>query len=366
MRPKINLPIQGLRGLSIFLVFLSHWYAGLSSTGLYPAAEDPLRVAWFNLGKYGVELFFMISGFVIIKSLRRHGEVTAFAIDRLARIYPLFAFLHVLVFCAGPVVGHKFFAGVGFGQWLYLFAVNLLMLPGIFDLPLAQLVAWSLSYEVFFYLMAAAAYVLFRQSPSRLGFWLKVIWMLVAGLTLFYHPRMCFFLPGVASAIVGERLALLVGRVPALLIPGCLLVFLGLWSVLGFAGGADLAAVWGGGRWNGVYFLGSIFAGSVFFWHVALKRSFFAGWLSSRPMVFLGDISYSFYLWHLFVVVGLRPIFRLYVIPHTGQTVGFCLFGLIAFPVAVGIAWISRGLLEVRAGELMRTWLHPSERPNST
>jgi peptidoglycan/LPS O-acetylase OafA/YrhL len=357
MSRDLNQPVQGLRGTSILLVFFSHWYAGLSAAGLYPATLDRYHVPLFNLGKYGVELFFMISGFVIVRSLRRHATIGSFLIDRIARIYPLFFALHVLVFVAGPLSGHKFFAGVDAGEWLWLFVVNLLLLPGLFDLPIAQIVAWSLSYEVGFYVLAAAAMALLRR-PAR-GRWLAwVAWGAVAGLMLYQHPRTFFFIPGVLAATHGPRLARLLGGLPGYLVPLWLGVYFLLWGMLDPAQGQNLAALVGADLWRALAFGGGFLAGALFFWQVAVRpETRAARFFAVPPMVRLGDISYSFYLWHLFVIVALRPLFRLFVVPATGELAGFWLFGIVALAGTVVVSQWSRSVLEVRAGGTLRDWL---------
>jgi peptidoglycan/LPS O-acetylase OafA/YrhL len=108
-------------------------------------------------------------------------------------------------------------------------------------------------------------------------------------------------------------------------------------------------------RW--ACFFGALLSGSILFWHVALARSVTAAFLGWWPVARFGDISYSFYLCHLFVVVGLRPVFRLWVMPVTGLIAGFWLFGITALLLSVGVSWVSRVLLEVRAGELAKVWL---------
>ena len=89
----------------------------------------------------------MISGYVINASLLRHGDVVSFAIDRVARIYPVFLAVHLGIFTVGPLIGYKFFHGLGLIEWAYQFASNVLFLLGVFNLPLAQIVAWSLIYS---------------------------------------------------------------------------------------------------------------------------------------------------------------------------------------------------------------------------
>ena len=54
------------------------------------------------MGGHGVELFFMISGFLIPASLVRHASVGKFFYDRALRILPVFVVLHLVLFVAGP------------------------------------------------------------------------------------------------------------------------------------------------------------------------------------------------------------------------------------------------------------------------
>lgn len=357
MKPSsLNQPVQGLRGLSIFLVFLSHWYAGLLAADLLAPELVRQGVGLFNLGKYGVEIFFMISGFVIVKSLRRHGDVRSFVIDRVARIYPLFLALHLAVFTAGPLVGHKFFAGVDAAGWLYLFIVNLLMLPGVFDLPLAQLVAWSLSYEVAFYALAVAAMAIHRLAPGggRSAGWL--VCGLAAASLVWFHPRTAFFLPGVVAALWNRPLQPSLARVQGLAALGGFVVFIWAWPRLGLSGGATMTD-FGADPIQWAYWGAGLAAGSLFFWHVALADSWLARGLGSKVIAAFGDLSYSFYLWHLFVIVGLRPVFRVWVMPAVGPIVGFWIFGIVALVMATTISWWSRRWLEIRAGDWAKTWL---------
>ena len=65
-----------------------------------------------NVGGHGVELFFMISGFLIPASLVRHGSFWKFIRDRVMRIMPVFGVLHLLLFIVGPIVGYKFFRDI--------------------------------------------------------------------------------------------------------------------------------------------------------------------------------------------------------------------------------------------------------------
>lgn len=97
--------------------------------------------------------------------------------------------------------------------------------------------------------------------------------------------------------------------------------------------------------------------GTLFFLYAALVNSSLARVLGSRVAAGFGDLSYSFYLWHTFVVVGLRPIFRIWIMPEMGPIAGFWIFGIIALLLSTAVSCWSRQWLEVRAGNWSKQWL---------
>jgi hypothetical protein len=165
--PKnLNRHIHGLRGFSTLAVFVYHVYGMGTLWNFWPASLDPVA-PFFAAGKHGVEIFFIISGYLITGSLIRHQSAAKFLVDRAIRLYPVFMTIQLIVFGLGPVIHYKWLSGISPSGWAVAFVENGLFLPGIFDLPLAQLNAWSLSYEAAFYLLSAASYVLARHVGRR-------------------------------------------------------------------------------------------------------------------------------------------------------------------------------------------------------
>ena len=94
--------LDGLRGIAALLVLLFHYTAKFPD--FYPAALPPAFS--FALGYYGVHLFFLISGFVILMSLERNRG-RGFIRSRFLRLYPLFwiaVAATYLVRVAGPLI----------------------------------------------------------------------------------------------------------------------------------------------------------------------------------------------------------------------------------------------------------------------
>jgi peptidoglycan/LPS O-acetylase OafA/YrhL len=110
--------------------------------------------AWHvPLALVGVDVFFVISGYLMLASARRHSTAGRFILARIRRVYPTFMTLQIIVFAIGYLRNEK-----GLGDVTYLierFIVDGLMLPGIVRIAPIQTVAWTLSYEAAFYLMVA-------------------------------------------------------------------------------------------------------------------------------------------------------------------------------------------------------------------
>jgi len=73
---------MGLRGIAALAVVVGH-FTGTYNTR-YP--DDPAPIFDFPAGAFGVQLFFMISGFVILISAERARVPTDFVISRVSRL----------------------------------------------------------------------------------------------------------------------------------------------------------------------------------------------------------------------------------------------------------------------------------------
>lgn len=163
-----NLPMEGLRGLAVILVFFVH-YHGL--VGRWLAEGTPsFEVSYFlgSIGHSGVDLFFVLSGYLIYGAvISRRVRYASFIKRRVERIYPAF----LCVFAIYLVLSFALPAESKIPQRpteaaLYILA-NLLLLPGIFAIQPLIAVAWSLSFEFFYYLLIPAVVGLFRMASWR-------------------------------------------------------------------------------------------------------------------------------------------------------------------------------------------------------
>lgn len=149
--------MEGLRGFAVLLVFCVHFYVLFGFYAQHtPFWRTPTRFLG-NIGNVGVDLFFVLSGYLIYGILLEHRTtVSQFLKRRLERIYPTFLAvfgLYLVVSAMAPGFG-KFQGYSRTGGVIYI-VQNLLLMPGVFNIPALITVSWSLSYEMFFYILAA-------------------------------------------------------------------------------------------------------------------------------------------------------------------------------------------------------------------
>lgn len=154
-------PIQILRGWAAVLVVLYH--LGLHMGQWFRV--EPLGGA-LQAANIGVDLFFVISGFIIHhvhgRDLGQPSALRPFLIRRLIRIFPLYWVILLLTLLQMRALS----LGI---PWADLPAAALLLLPAA--APVVA-VAWTLSYEMIFYLAYAALLPLGpRWAPALLALW---------------------------------------------------------------------------------------------------------------------------------------------------------------------------------------------------
>ena len=334
------LPMEGVRGLAVLMVFCVHYanhFKPYAAPGFATQAARWMEVA----GQAGVDLFFALSGYLIYGlALERKGSLGQFLERRLRRIYPPFLAVLVLYLCV-------FLLAPSWAKWpaegrLSYVAANALLLPGVFDMAAAITVAWSLSYELLFYLTVPFAAMAAKTWPR--GLRIAVIVLLSAvysalsisyfpgkvdgiPLYLFRHPYLLAFAAGMVAwewrpllkAASGWRdlaaAALSIGAVAATVpladpsVEAGVAMYLRA-ALLGAASVALSLAAYGP-------------AG-------ALARA-----LSWRPLRLMGNASYSFYLIHS-VGVHAAAWAAARVLPPE-QWRGFPFWGLMAWALAVSL-----------------------------
>jgi len=318
MKPNYHLnfrtDIQGLRAVAILLVVLNHSH-----------------VPGFSGGFIGVDVFFVLSGFLIsgilIKERRQSGRIDYFAFiaRRLKRLYPaLFVVLVTTIFLASLVLssyeysqqaGSAPYAATWISNFYFVFSVNdyfaQLQARDLF------LHTWSLAVEEQFYLLWPLVLIsLFGLSVSSKGnvdrrlsllSGLGILFVASLALSLYWsgeNPVYSFYMmpARIWQFALGAALFVLLDREP---VAGRLkalagyAVYAGIGLIIGSALFLDQQVTYPG-YWALIPSLGAalVIAGGSFRSDRAQKT-----FISNPVMVWIGDRSYSWYLWHWPILV---------------------------------------------------------------
>ena len=124
----------------------------------YNVVENLVLIKYINLGQFGVALFFLLSGFLIMRS-REFSSTKDFLAKRILRIFPISTISILLCFIATEVMNLAFF-NIPFKFDLIIFnkiITNCLLINDLFCLPSIIPVYWFLLVLVKFYLLMVFA-----------------------------------------------------------------------------------------------------------------------------------------------------------------------------------------------------------------
>ena len=297
--------VQALRAIAAALVVLVHMT--LKNVGV----EDVVgrsEASWLTpfhfIGIFGVDLFFVISGFIMLATNwdsfgRKHAGFT-FLIRRAIRIYPPYWFATLPVFAVFEFARERFMVSHMTGQTGILESFLLLPNPHRFILT----VGWTLVWEMIFYIVFAAI-LPFRQRyvPMLLALWFGVELVLNG---VFAHADN-FYL-GFASAtlpiefIFGTAIGWLYIKRR---LPPTWLTAIGALVTTSIAFKIMIASADDNFPIDRVWFFGIPAALIVV---TAIASEVRGSFVAPRFVSNLGDGSYAVYLWHISILVCIRQI----------------------------------------------------------
>ncbi|WP_165916671.1 acyltransferase [Caulobacter sp. BK020] len=344
---RVIVNLQFLRGIAALFVVADHLLERLVKRGAYPAEYRDL--AW-SLGTVGVEVFFAISGFIMVYTMAdafgRRGASIGFLIRRYLRIAPLYYLTTVAAILMTAIVKHVSPQGLDLAKSLafipYRNAEGLLQ-------PVYAL-GWTLNYEMFFYVVFAIAMLL----PLRLG--LAAVLIILSSLVVaplagwnissapsqvqdilefLTRPIILYFTLGILVAIAYRRVGRRGVALPDAVI--CLGVFLLLLA----------SALW---RWPHGLSIGA-----------AIVLTTLVGALKPSPMFnalarTIGDASYSVYLTHSFLLGGLASAFARLPMRGSAWLIAYC---ALACVVCLTVGWLTWRHVETPLSRILRKKARP-------
>lgn len=326
---NIRLDVQGLRAVAVLAVIIYH-----------------VNNAWLPSGFVGVDVFFVISGFIItslIVERKENFDWKGFYWGRVKRIAPAYFLMLAVVALVSAVLflpaDFKFFrdslkAAVGFTSNSYFEGFGSYFAPSAHELPLLH--TWSLAIEMQFYLFLP---VLFCFLPTR---FLKPVFILLSiGLLAWSEYRLfnkseqaVYFslLARFPEFMIGAFVALLAAKnnLPVRYT-----------SLMGVGGALILALSFvfiDVQRFPGVWALLPCIGTALL---IAARHGPVSTLLAAKPMVWVGGISYSLYLWHWPILAFIRY----YTGQYELQVVWLAAFGIGSFVAA----WLSYRWVELPA-----------------
>ncbi len=383
MAPSRLAWLDALRGVGALAVVGEH---------LTTWAMPWLRPTSFNLGVYGVLVFFLVSGYIIPHSLERHRDLRAFWIGRVFRLYPLYLAVIGVVLALSPWIALR----AEVPRDASAVAAHATMLLDVVGAGGVLNTMWTLSYEMVFYLLTGALFAAGVREGRGL---LPVLFALagaVAGVVLSAPPLSGAWLAWLSLAVFATGLACILlrraARVAAVVLGVMALALLLLSSRVPWFGAAIVAVMFAGTaihRWE---------RGRGRLWPVGIAAvlvaatpvwALNAGWWWVRPqvwsltvvlagltfaaamalrsrrvpamLVWLGVISYSLYLVHLpilLIVMRLVGEMRWAALP---AQIGI---SVVVLALLVPVSWVTYRFVERPLQRMGRrlTDRHDSER----
>ena len=336
--------LDGLRAVAVGLVLAYHMFA-------------PVPLVRHG-GKVGVDIFFVISGYIItsilVRELERDGTLSlrSFFGKRLVRLWPALALVVTLTIVPAALTAPRGSEVIWSGVWalLYLTPVT----AGLWDIKLGYELTWTLGLEEYFYLCFPTFLLLVSRLRWTRG---QTQSLLVAGSVSLLllttaaryrsaDPNGIFDYLRVGGIGLGCALALRLHDRPRLR--------RGIWASA--AGGLlILAAMWVAGleRVNGAcYLLADVGALLLVASFVSSEPGAVARTLALRPVAYFGLISYEIYLWH-------GPVLSIGGWVTDLSNLAICWW---AYPLAIGLAALTHhALLPLQQTLRVRLHARPTE-----
>jgi peptidoglycan/LPS O-acetylase OafA/YrhL len=358
--------VQALRGIAALMVVLTH-----ARLYLYGTDWDGFARRFMLPAAQGVDLFFLVSGFIMVYTTARSDGsahyTTDFLIKRFARIWPVYA-VWVLInwalqglWASGPI------------PTLQNVVTSLAFLPINTDIPpylgLPLSIGWTLNFEFYFYLVFGLSLLAGRFRWLAFFGWMLATLVLLPlavtgtwsmhaehdyGIGIAYidqnvNPIIWDFVAGVAIGLLYVSRVRVASKALLAIIAACAIALACEWSFNAPA----IETFHGMARWGLPWSI--LFAAMALAFKDREPRV-------PRALVWLGGISYSLYLAHLIVFETVdRLLESLNLEPFTHTT----MFVLLVVPIPLIYAAISRRFLEDGLAVFVRRQLLRLTRPRN-
>lgn len=287
---KSILSMEGIRGFAVFLVFLVHFCSLVNPWLVKDSMVYQFARYGHNIGNAGVDLFFVLSGYLIYGTLiEKQKRFLDYIARRIQRIYPTFTTVLILYLALSIFFPEESKLPKELNSRLIYIIQNFILLPGLFNINPIITVAWSLSYEFFYYLCLPIIIFVFSlrswTKKSRVAFF---VCLTILSFTISYYYggpiRLVMFVAGIllydTQIKNTSRQINYIGLISLLLS----MVLMVLLQELNYSDWYRFAII---------FILFYLFCFECFY-----SLSFSSRLFSISPLRWLGNMSYSYYLIH--------------------------------------------------------------------
>ncbi len=286
-KDRVN-EIDLLRFLAALAVVFFHYsFRGFAADSM-SVMPYPMLAPYSKYGYLGVNLFFIISGFVILMTAAS-GNLRLFLVSRFVRLYPAFWACCTITYAITVAIGGARFSA-SFSQYL----INMTMLNGFIGVPSIDGAYWSLNVEIRFYVLVTIVLVIGRIHQAQL---FLIVW-LAASIAL-----QCFPIYKLSYLLVSDYSAYFIAGSTFFLVWSQGYSLIRIW-VLVLSWGLALVQAIQGLSWFEKHFkinLDSITICGIitlFFVVMLLVASRNTGFLGRKRWVLAGSLTYPLYLLH--------------------------------------------------------------------
>lgn len=320
--------INVLRGLAALFVAFLHFFINTQSfygDTQWSQALEPFVLGTFDIGKFGIGLFFLVSGFLIPYSLERSKSIFSFAVHRVFRLYPAYWLSIILFLCLNSWLSYQAKPTTG------AIISNLTMLQGYLRQPDLIGAFWTLQIEMTFYILCVFLFFLgLSRKTVQIFYFFLLSTILIALLAHFgKHVPTALFI-ALSLMFCADALRRQIPNVKQ------------LWLSMAFC---LLPICWLAYGKLSIRYILSYWAAMAVFYLVYKFQEF--NWFSLPIFTFLADVSYSVYLLHDPIGIQLAKSLA-------SQGYSATISYTVALAITIASSWVVYKLIELPAIRLGR------------
>ncbi len=356
-----------LRGVAALLVVLFHYDVWLMLRG-FPRLINTEYSSIITNGYLWVDFFFILSGFVIChvygKALENRNRIAIkkYLWARFTRLYPLYVFI-MLLFVLQTVLLFQMFPDYATEKWKWSrtvpdFFIHLFFLQtsGIIDRPVWNVGSWSIAAEWWTYIFAIGLIPLLNKRSNRISIISTILALLGFVFIASQNPKFKldeFYGLGTLRCVFGFTIGIGVYQLYAILVNKKT-----IWSKDWFFYIMLLCAL--SVLHFNLYDIMAIPFFGAFILCASLNQGVPYKLLNSRPLLFLGNISYSTYLIHLLWIYLWLMWLDLYFKPTNPNAIptlsDTMLWLSVLLALIIGSSYLTYKYVEIPAQKKLRQW----------